>query len=853
MDHDWRRFQRTLCRREPNRAPIALLAAILAYAPFLAFSQLPSTEVTAVDPPVIPAGTTTEVRLLGANLEDLDSLHFSDPRIKAEKVLLPASEFRKHPAQDGTKFRVTVPPDVAPGTIEIRAAGYFGISPSRPLIIAAKDRALLADAGAVHHERETAPELPREALARGKTDANRIDWWKITAKKGERVLVHARAERIDSRADLALKLVDATGRELELSRDEVGRDPLIDFTAPADGTWWVGAHDTFYLGGDTHFYLLEVTSRPWIDAVFPPAGQPGQVLEATVLGRNLPGGSPGEGLSVDGKPLETVTAKITMPAAPPAPAFSWSNPARALVPTHPFRLGNSNAAGIGFAAHRVIPVQNDAEISPVTPPCEIAAKFETEADSDTFRLVAKKGTAYWVEVIGDRLHGRLDPYLLVEKVTKKDDGTETFARVRDGDDASDPGGATFPGGDRDTTISFTADQDGEYRVTVANQFADGSPRDVYRLVIREARPDFRLVAVTERAYIDQRQAFPAAPLLRKGGTFPVRVLVDRIDGFDGPVTISAEGLPAGVTCPPVVARAKESTVRLVFAATPEAAKWDGTVQLVASAKIGDKEVKHPVRSGAIVAGTGDTNTGRVRTRLELGVPLSVSGTEQAPAVLGVGDKRHFTVTMGETLEIPIKVPSRVEAKGNLVVAPVGLRGLTRPPTVNIEEKKTDGAFKLKFAAQNNVFAPEPGTWNFVLRGTGTTKYKRRPEAATRAEEEKAHVEALAKKYTDAAAAAKADAEAKRKALEQARANLASATPDAKPQVEAAAKAAETAFTQAEKKATEAEAKRVAAEKEKAEAAKRADAARKASAPKDTAFAAWSLPITVEVKPAPEKK
>lgn len=828
-----------------------LLLLVLTSARLLA--QLPSAELHAVSPPVIPAGQPTEISLTGANLESLSGLLISDPRIKAEPVMLPPSEFRKHPAQNGTRFLVTVPTDFPEGVVEIRAAGYFGLSTSRPLAIAPKDQVIVADAGAAHHQIDTAPELAREALARGQTDANQIDYWKFTAKKGERLLVHCRAERIDSRADATLTVVDARGHELERSRDAIGRDPLIDFTAPADGTYWIGVHDFLYTGGATHPYLLTLSARPWIDAVFPPAGQQGQVMEATLLGRNLPGGSPGEGLSVDGKPIETLPVRLTVPESPDAPGYEWARPSHGLLPKFTHRHENANSVEIGLADAPVVPVHNDATPPTVTPPVEIAARFDTDGDSDEFRFAAKKGTAYWIEVIGDRMGGKIDPYLVVEKITRAADGGETFAKVRDADDSADRAGATFDGGSRDADFGFTADQDGEYRVTVVNQFASGGPLHAYRLAIREARPDFELLAVAEREYLDTRQAFPAAPLLRKGGTTSLRVIARRRDGFAGDITLTAEGLPAGVTCPPLTLSPKEDTGRLVFHAATDAAVWSGNVAVTGTATVGDQALTRPLRVGSLVWGSADYSRDRLRSRLELGIPLAVSAEESTPLILEVAGSQPLTVTLGEKLEIPVKAIVRNGIKGDASLTLEGLRGLTRPPVVNLGEKAEEAKLTLDFKPQNNVFAPEAGTWHFVVKASGTVKYRHHPQAAERAVEDQKHAETLAKQHSDAAAKAKTAADQANQAVATAEKTLATASPDAKPAAEKALADARTQATAAAKAAADAAAKQAAATKAATDAAARAKAATDKAKEKDVKFATYSLPVTVEVKPAPEKK
>ena len=255
-----------------------LLAACLFGGPEFLGAQLPSPNLTAISHPVLRAGSTEEVTLHGENLDELSGLHFSDPSISAEPIMLPGSEYRKFPAQDGTRFRITVPESTTPQTIEVRAAGFFGISTSLPILIVRKDQTLVRDgAGGAHHAIDSAPALERETLAIGSTDAKQVDWWKFSVKKGERLLIHCHAERIDSQADASLVVVDGRGYELERNRDTVGRDPMIDFIAPADGNYWIGVHDVFFNGGTGFPYVLEISSRPWIDAVFPPAGQP--VLE----------------------------------------------------------------------------------------------------------------------------------------------------------------------------------------------------------------------------------------------------------------------------------------------------------------------------------------------------------------------------------------------------------------------------------------------------------------------------------------------------------------------------------------------------------------------------------------------
>ena len=63
------------------------------------------------------------------------------------------------------------------------------------------------------------------------------------------------------------RIVDQNGKKLERSRDHHGRDPMIDFTASADGEYFVGVHDFIYNGGADYPYTLTISSKPEIDFV----------------------------------------------------------------------------------------------------------------------------------------------------------------------------------------------------------------------------------------------------------------------------------------------------------------------------------------------------------------------------------------------------------------------------------------------------------------------------------------------------------------------------------------------------------------------------------------------------------
>jgi WD40 repeat protein len=140
---------------------------------------------------------------------------------------------------------------------------------------------------------------------------------------------------------------------------------------------------------------------------------------------------------------------------------------------------------------------------------------------------------------------------------------------------------------RDSHVTFTAPADGSYLVRASDVRGMGGDMFAYRLIVRQPRPDFG-VRVTDRdidvpAGSGQRLVFAA----------------ERIDGFDGEITIEASGLPAGFTLSaPTIIQAGHSEARAVVNAAPDAAKpaaeAAAQIKITAKAKIGDSWIEKEV-------------------------------------------------------------------------------------------------------------------------------------------------------------------------------------------------------------------------------------------------------------------
>lgn len=909
---------------------VALVGALPCLLSGVALAQiLPGTQLTTIFPPGGKQGTSVDVTIAGVDLDGVNRLFFSHAGLTAVPKVPAPTEADKTPKPLPNQFVVQIAPTVPAGVYEARIVGRFGVSNPRAFVVGDKPETLEV---AGNNSVDKAAEFAIGSTINARTDANSIDYYKLTLKAGQRVLADCWAQRIDSRMDATLVITDAAGKELARNRDSLGSDSLVDFTAPADGAYILKVYDFVYGGGAEHPYRLTVHSGPQVDFIFPPSGLPGSNGQYTVYGRNLPGGQPAEGVFLEGKPLQKVAVSIALPADEGSKQQlalgAFVPPRGALLDAFEYLLPGANPAPVYFArAPVVVEVEpNNASAMPqkVEVPCEFVGQFYPARDVDWVEFSVKKGDVYFVEAISHQLGLDCDPLLILQKVTKNDKGEEVLTDVAQVDDPGDRNtkiGTDFDTSTDDPSYRIEANEDTTYRLMIRDQFGDSrqDPRSIYRLVIRRATPDFRLVAFAQPlkngADQAQQQQVPLAyPVLRRGGTSLFAVTVDRRDGFQGEITVSAEGLPPGVTCPSAVLGGSVESATLVLSAADDAAPWSGTIRLVGKAQINGQEAVRVARSGTVVWGTANRQASLAEFRLARDIALAVMDKETWPARVQAGEDQVWESSLGGNVEIPVTLVRRPEFKDPIKLVAVGLPNEIKPKEINLDANTAAGKLEIPLTVQ----AIKPGTYTFYLRSDIKIKHVRNPDAVTEAEAEKAQVDQLVaqaaegvktttaakdaatKAAADAAAAAKtaetnktaaaaaakaaADAakaaldkavaakdaagkDAANKALEEAATAAQKASDDAAAASKAAAetltaaeqvhtaelakaKAADEAKVASEKALKEAQDKVTATNAQKAAADKKVADAKAANAPKDANVAIASTPIKLRIVATP---
>jgi len=673
-----------------------LLLPLVFFVPSFVRAELPSPQLHRIEPIGLNAGGQVELTFLGADNEGTESLIFDHPGFKAEFV------------KEKT-FKVTVANDVPVGTYDVRAVGRFGVTNPRLFAVSRN----LTDVPEVepNNSIDKAQPIAVNSAVNGQSDGNNQDLFKVTLAAGQRIIIDCQSARLDTELDGTLVLFSADGRQLASNGDYIGRDPQLDFIAPSAGDYVIELRDLTYRGG--YPYRLIVTDKPWIENVFPRAIQAGQTVDLTVLGRNLGPGSQPSNWRIGDTVLDTIRVPVTGSTnIIPTGAFRFREH-----PTHHSVL--PTAATCTLVGEQITPLDAQAQTIVITDtptsieiepndtreqpvplilPAIVSGRFDRERDIDWFSFETDDtGGQYGFDVYCERIAGRADPYLAVTD--------EKGATVGSLDDFGHRV-ASFDGHLRDPSGMINLSPKTKYRVMVKDTYQRGGARYQYVLSVRKARPDFFAACIPS----DNNMS---GTTVRNGGAVSLDVVIHAKDGFNSPVTITAENLPAGLHAGPLTITS-DNRGTLVLWADDGAAAWTGNIQLFATGKSGEEIQRREVRSHSRVLNL----VGSRPTR-----DFAVAIRERSPYSLVLAPDK-LTVESGQKGEIKIQL-ARLwpEFTGAVNFQPHNFPGQFQLGNGTLQPGQTEATVSI-----NVQQGTRPGNYTLVVLGQAQVPFNKDPNA-----------------------------------------------------------------------------------------------------------------------------
>jgi len=599
------------------------------------------------------------------------------------------------------KFTVSIAADAPVGVYDARVISRLGVSSARAFSVNTLPEVVRTKA---NNTLETALALPVGTICNATMTKRAVDFYSFQGVKDQAVAIDCAAVGIDSRLTPVVILADSKGADLKVNRT----GGIIDFTPPADGSYIIKVSDLTYQGGERHFYRLALQNSP----------------------------------------------AHPQPKTQMVSAMSW--PPVGLAAT--------------AAAKETEPNNKDAQ--KITLPCDIAGSFFPAADVDTFEFTAKKGETWWVEVASERLGLNTDPFVLVQQVK---DGK--FTDVAELYDIAPPmkttsngysyDGPPYDAGSPDVNGKFEIKEDGIYHLQVRDLFGGtrSDANNVYRLIVRQATPDFSLAAWAVHMTLrnGDRAALSKPMALRAGDSRVYEVVVQCRDGFDGEIEISMDNLPSGVSAAGLKIAKGKAYGHLILTAAGDAKPGFSLAKITGKAVIGGKEITRPVRMASMEWPVKDAKGEIPAPRLMADIPVSVTDSEKSPVSIAAAENKVFEAVAGETLKIPLKLTWRNDFNGSSIKVKAYGEGFSAIKEFDIPLKAATHELALDLAALKIA----PGDYTFALQSLGICKYRYNPAAVPLAEaEQKKAEQLLAAAAAEAKKLAATDAEAAKKAAEK---------------------------------------------------------------------------------------
>lgn len=703
-----------------RRSRIVSLSALMALLTIHSASAQMVPVLNTVFPCGGQTGTVTEVSVTGSHLESVQKLRSNIPGFGCE-LLAP------------NRFRVTVPSTTMPGQYDLWAEGENGLSSLRTFTVGRHPELLEVEP---NDAESAAMPVPLDTVVNGQLDKPAdVDHFRFQATMGQRIILECSAERIDSRLRAVLEVFDDQGRRIAVSRGYFGIDPLINFVAPADGSYVVRVQDLISSGGPEFYYRLELDTQPRVVFARPSVIQRGQSTKVTLFGWNLsPEKGSGEFAAVSGEmsgapaqqigdlglrrkdeSFDAIDVEIPAPLAQPSTELPIRLQAsQAVTAANSFAYYHEGSHAPVLIGLSDIPVSLDhddnhsaesAQILAV--PCELSGQLADAGEQDWFAIDVQRGEVLHLEAFGQRISSPVDLQISIHDA-------EQQSLLAQFGDQSENLGDKFSTTHLDPAGRWVCPGDGRYLIVIRN-LNRAIPKDlrrIYQLRIRREEADFQVVATPAT---DGARAINVP----QGGRQVIKLIAVRQRAYNGAIRVSAGDLPGGIECPDVWFGPGVNQTTMVISADPTCQTLTGQLNLEATGDAEHSTLSSNVQYGTIIRTGTPHSWGRLVSRLPFAVagsaPLRISANAHEAIkhqLYGTLAAKHF---QGSLVDVAVEIERRdATHQAEVKVMAEGLPDQIRNQTAIIPAGRTKGyvTFELPLSLPT-------GHYSFAIRAETT--------------------------------------------------------------------------------------------------------------------------------------
>ena len=608
-----------------NRQLLVLVLSACVSTQAIAETKIGFRQITIVEPVAVQRATAGEVTLRSNfTLDETHSVFFDRPGIEMTFAETEPKEApRRGRGSDGTPFtfKINVPTDQTPGIYEVRVATSQAVSSVSQLLVT--DLPVVredekADNGTL--EKAMPVELP--AAVSGRVErAEDVDMYRFAGKAGQSLTFNLYAQRVTEKIhgmvvrgpqiylmDGLLTLYGPNGQVIAQNDNTFGGDPFLAATLPSDGDYTLEVRDARYAGSGRYAYCVEISERPHVFATLPMGVQRGTPAPLKLIGVNVADSSIVEVASAADEPLGWNPRTLALPQGE-------SNSIALLDSDDPQIVASGKNLDRGSAVAVDLPVG-------------VSGQLVQPDQVHWYSFDATKGQAYRFETQSQRRGLPLDTVIEVfdangKRLAEADDGPQT----------------------KDSTLHWTAPADGTFYLSVRDLHARGGERFVYHLSAEPSGPDFELNGEYYYAQI--------AP----GTNMMWFAKITRLNGFDGPVEITVEGLPEGVTQEPVSIPPKMNHCAILLKCDEKAPIGASLVSITGTADVddGSGNTRQIVRQGRIVCEQQSSGGSQAKWPVNTSIvgvtkPLDLTSVTASPSeiTLPPGGNAEIDVTIART-------------------------------------------------------------------------------------------------------------------------------------------------------------------------------------------------------------